>query len=358
MFCEECGAKLKDSLCPNCNRPRNTSSKPENSTTVLSKKNIFLSIGAVLLVLFVIAVLAALSIGAYYFLYLNQSSEPSNENLDNSNLKENINPTSCPSNCYSSGDLPNVCIDYECSADTNYECRETKLNIWFGDERLANLPNGGLAECMGYICKNGELISELKSNCCGNNKCEPGESEICFSDCPYLTISNIEIENYPDLTFNRYDPSSVQKIAENRFIISISKLYNNNAPLIYSAPFKFTISEHMEHVSDIYSPPKITAPIFVCKESNGAVVVSGVERNNGFGYSSRNTNGVDVIYQVPGVNPYTFDARINPNSQKVLLFLYPPFNRSASLKLDCEIGLESEQPYQRLVTNVTFDFEP
>lgn len=72
----------------------------------------------------------------------------------------------------------NPCTNDYCSESTNYQCAHENLN-------------GEVSGCSGYagICKTSSCVTgtcqqQTKTNCCGNNQCETGESYLlCPTDC-------------------------------------------------------------------------------------------------------------------------------------------------------------------------------
>ncbi len=80
----------------------------------------------------------------------------------------------CPSSC----DDANPCTQETCSQNTGFSCQYTNLN---GPQ-----PNCGGAPtgCMQRTCSSGKCISEPQVPCCGNGKCEEGETcDSCAADC-------------------------------------------------------------------------------------------------------------------------------------------------------------------------------
>lgn len=87
------------------------------------------------------------------------------------------NPEDCP-HCPSSCDDGNPCTEDICGLDTSFSCQHISQE---GPQ-----PNceGTLTGCLQSTCSAGRCTSEPKVPCCGNGKCEQGETcSSCAADC-------------------------------------------------------------------------------------------------------------------------------------------------------------------------------
>jgi hypothetical protein len=121
--------------------------------------------------------------------------------------KELEDMPSCPASC----DDKNNCTEDTCGKETNYECKNKAIPECCGNDLCEE---GEMEECddcpkcaaenecetVEYDYKKQKCIVEKKSPCCGNGKCDIGETySTCEEDCPNDAVTSLDLRKYPGM---------------------------------------------------------------------------------------------------------------------------------------------------------------
>ena len=90
----------------------------------------------------------------------------------------------CSSKCPDACDDNNPCTSDSCSEETNFQCTNSPVN---GKQPGCSAD----IACGSKTCKDGVCEVEYEIDCCGNEKCEMGETyDSCADDCPDCGVDN------------------------------------------------------------------------------------------------------------------------------------------------------------------------
>lgn len=203
----------------------------------------------------------------------------------------------------------NPCTKDECSAETNYTCKYTKLR---GETEGCKDRIEGT--CSKYTCISGKCIIIDTLDCCGNLICENGENySNCPKDCPQTTSQQIENQTtqsqenqtQPVNAANHVVISEIQ-ITDNEFV----ELYNPTSTVVDMNGWYFSYYSSARDWNDPYRNKPFPEGATIVAYGFYLIGLSGISNADWQPYTSNqlsNTGGSVAIFP--------FDPKIKTSNE-------------------------------------------